>query len=291
MKQKLNYLITCMKKKFKDEGFSCPSCGHFDSTVMDKKYWATSLCRCKHCQLLFRAPTTTLEENVSFYQKAYTQGFTTDLPSDEQLKAYLSKDFLGTERDYSTYIDIVRKASGTNGNKVFDFGCSWGYGSWQFRQNGFEVESFEISVSRAEFAKNKLGVKVHTSLSAVSGLFNIVFSSHVLEHVPSVKEAIAFGFRILKPGGCFVAVTPNGSAGFRKKDPNAWHKLWGLVHPNFLDGDFYQSFFSDYPYFLASNPYPTQEIENWGISNQYKRHIADQLSGEELLIIVKKEER
>lgn len=287
MKQKIDYLIACIRKQLTHEGMACPSCGHSDSVVIDRKYLVTSLRRCKHCQLLFRAPTTTLEENASFYQKAYTQGFTTDIPSDEQLKTYLSKAFLGSERDYSTYIDIVRKANGTNGNKVFDFGCSWGYGSWQFSQNGFEVESFEISVPRAEFAKNRLGVKVHTSLSEVSGLFDVVFSSHVLEHVPSVQESIAFCFSILKPSGLFVAVTPNGSADFRKKAPDAWHKLWGLVHPNFLDGDFYQSFFADTPCFLASNPYPMQEIENWGIG-QHERHIADQLSGEELLVIVKK---
>jgi 2-polyprenyl-3-methyl-5-hydroxy-6-metoxy-1,4-benzoquinol methylase len=288
MKQKFDYLKTCMKKQLAGDGFSCPSCRHPDSTVIDRKYLVTSLRRCKHCQLLFRAPTTTSEENASFYQKEYTQGFTTDIPNEEQLRTYLSKDFLGTERDYSAYIDILRKASGSNGNSVFDFGCSWGYGSWQFRQNGFEVESFEISIPRAEFARNRLGVKAHTSLSTVSGLFDVVFSSHVLEHVPSVHKSIAFCFSILKPGGLFVAITPNGSADFRKKAPNSWHKLWGLVHPNFLDRDFYQSIFANTPYFIASNPYPIQDIENWGV-NQYGCRIADQLSGDELLVIVKKE--
>lgn len=187
MLQKVDYLITCIKKQFEVKAFFCPSCGHCGSTVLDRKYLVTTLRRCLHCQLLFRTPTTTSKENASFYQKSYTQGFTTDIPSDQQLKAYLSKAFLGTERDYSTYIDIVRKANGTNGNKIFDFGCSWGYGSWQFSQNGFEVESFEISALRAEFAKDRLGVKIHTKLSEVSGLFDVVFSSHVLEHVPSVS--------------------------------------------------------------------------------------------------------
>lgn len=283
---KIHYFITCLKKQFTGEGFFCPSCGHSDSTVIDKKYLVTSLRRCNHCQLLFRTPTTTTGENASFYQKAYTQGFTTDLPSDDQLKTYLSKAFLGMGKDYSTYISIVRKANGANGNKLFDFGSSWGYGSWQFQNNGFEVESFEISILRAEFANSKLGLKVHTSLSEVSGLFDIVFSAHVLEHVPSVQESIAFCFSILKPGGLFVAVTPNGSADYRSRSPDAWHKLWGQVHPNFLDGDFYRSFFAGNPCFLASNPYPMQEIENWGI-NWHERRIAN-LNGEELLVIVKK---
>ena len=288
MNQKFGYLKTCINKQIIGKGFSCPSCGHHNSTVVDRKYLVTTLRRCKHCKLLFRAPTTTSEENAAFYQKAYTQGFTTDIPNDEQLKAYLSKAFLGTTRDYSTFIDIVRKANGTNGNKVFDFGCSWGYGSWQFKHNGFEVESFEISVPRAEFAKNKLGVKVHTSLSTVSGLFDVVFSSHVLEHVPSVQESIAFCFSILKPGGLFVSVTPNGSADFCKKNPDGWHKLWGQVHPNFLDGDFYQFLFADKSYFLASNPYPMEKISNWSAS-QNEKCILGKLSGEELLVIARKE--
>jgi len=74
---------------------------------------------------------------------------------------------------------------------------------------------------------------------------------------------------------------------FRKKSPAAWHKFWGLVHPNFLDCDFYQSYFSHNPFFLTSNPYQMQEIENWGI-NPHERYIADHLSGDELLIIAKK---
>jgi len=286
MKQKIDYLRTCVKKQLAGEGFACPSCGDSNFMFVDRKYLVTSLRRCKNCQLLFRAPTTNLEENALFYQDAYTQGFTTDIPSDLQLEKFLDNGFIGTERDYSTYIELVRNASDTNRNRVFDFGCSWGYGSWQFSQNGFDVESFEISKPRAEFARNRLGVKVHTSLSTVSGLFDVVFSAHVLEHVPSVQESIKFGFSILKPGGIFIAVTPNGSAEFRKRNPKSWHKLWGLVHPNFLDGGFYKSFFADNSYLLASSPYSIQEIKSWYLHGN--ENCVGDLSGDELLVIAKK---
>jgi 2-polyprenyl-3-methyl-5-hydroxy-6-metoxy-1,4-benzoquinol methylase len=148
---------------------------------------------------LFRTPTTSSKENASFYQEEYTQGFTTDCPSDDVLSKYLERSFVGGEKDYSNYIDILFAAGGKKGDRLFDFGCSWGYGSWQFKQRGFDVESFEISVPRANYAKSKLGVKVHSSLSDVQGQFDIFFSSHVLEHVPSVNDAIEFGMNLLKP--------------------------------------------------------------------------------------------
>lgn len=265
MKQKIRYLLTCARNNLAEMRFVCPSCGYSCSEVVDRKYFVTSLRRCKQCHLLFRAPTTTADENASFYQEEYAQGFTTDYPNSQQLKTYLDKGFSGTEKDYSTYLEVVRGAGGESGNRLFDFGCSWGYGSYQFQQDGFDVESFEISVPRANFARANLDVKVYSSLSEVSGSFDIFFSSHVLEHVPSVQEAIDFGFSILRPGGLFIAFTPNGSAAYRRKDPKGWHKLWGLVHPNFLDDVYYKYRFSDSSFFLSSNPYSIQDINKWKI--------------------------
>jgi len=53
------------------------------------------------CALLFRAPTTTPEENEKIYNKTYTEGFTTDMPDAGELQALLEKGFRGTPRDYT----------------------------------------------------------------------------------------------------------------------------------------------------------------------------------------------
>ena len=265
---------------------SCPSCGYKGSDIYDRKYVVTTLRRCHLCQLLYRAPTTTQAENKIFYQGKYKQGFTTNLPNDEELTIYLDNGFLGTEKDYSTYIRVLECAGAKQGDRLFDFGCSWGYGSWQFKRYGFEVESFEISGPRAEFARNKLGIKVSSSLCDVSASCDIFFSSHVLEHVPSVQEIIDLGFRILKPGGLFVAFTPNGSTCYRQKNPDNWHRAWGLVHPNVLDEFYYKKVFSGRPFFLSSDPYVLQEIVGWK-ENQKIFHFG-QLDGAELLVIARK---
>jgi len=104
--------------------------------------------------------------------------------------------------------------------------------------------------------------------------------------VPSVKQIIDIGFRILKPGGLFVAFTPNGSTSYRNQWPDNWHRAWGLVHPNVLDEFFYKCVFSGKSLFLSSDPYVLQEIEAWK-ENQTRLHLG-QLSGGELLVIAKK---
>ncbi len=287
MKQKVKYLSVCIRKRVTHEGFSCPSCGCVSSAVVSRKYLITALRRCEECQLLFRTPTTNAKENASFYQEQYTQGFTTDCPTDELLTNYLEKGFLGAEKDYSTYIDVICAAGGRKGDRLFDFGCSWGYGSWQFMKYGFHVESFEISARRLNFARNKLGVKAYSSLSNVTDTFDIFFSAHVLEHVPSVRRSIEFGMSILRPGGLFVAFTPNGSEEYRKQDSKSWDKLWGLVHPNFLDEKFYKKTFTGKTMLISSRPYPFHLIEEWKAAKASNSTVF-QLSGDELLVLVKK---
>jgi 2-polyprenyl-3-methyl-5-hydroxy-6-metoxy-1,4-benzoquinol methylase len=284
--QKTKYLTTCIRKSIARQGFSCPSCGGSRSSVVSRKYLVTALRRCEACRLLFRTPTTTPEENASFYQEEYTQGFTTDVPSDAALAEYLKNGFKGGEKDYSTYIGVLAAAGAKKGDRLFDFGCSWGYGSWQLAEYGFNVDSFEISEPRGNFARTKLGVKVHSTLRSVQGPFDVFFSAHVLEHVPSVKGSIEFAMSILKPKGLFVAFTPNGSAAFRNANARAWNQLWGLVHPNFLDDEFYLCAFPKQSLLLSSNPYSLTEIEKW--RNADSSRTTCPLDEGELLVLVKK---
>ena len=204
MNPKLKYLLTCSPKAMLGQGRRCPSCGSGNSAKVDSKFVVTQLRRCAKCQLLYRSPTTTPEENASFYQSDYSQGFTTEMPDEVRLLELTSTKFSQTEKDFSRYIEVLAAIGAKPGDRVLDFGCSWGYGSWQFKQHGFHVESFEISQPRAAFARDKLGISVTSNMSEISGPFDVFFSSHVLEHVPSVKAIIDYAFERLRPGGTFV---------------------------------------------------------------------------------------
>lgn len=245
----------------------------------------TQLMRCDECGLLFRVPTTSVGENAKYYQARYRQGFTTDMPEADELARLLETKFTGTEKDYSRFDGIFAALGVNKGARIFDFGCSWGYGSWQLRRFGYEVESYEISRPRADYARERLGCHVVSDLPEVKSGFDVFFSSHVLEHVPSIRDAIDFAMSILRPGGLFVAFTPNGSSAFREQSPSNWQKLWGLVHPNFLDEEYYRRQFSDQAYLLASDPYDLEAIGAWGARRDEQRVL--QLAGEELMCAVR----
>lgn len=107
------------------------------------------------------------------------------------------------------------------------------------------------------------------------------FSSHVLEHVPSVRQVFKLARRVTKQGGLFIAFTPNGSEPFRRRDEQSFKWLWGEVHPNILTDEFYRNLFSGVPLLLASPPYDYREIGNWDRACRKEFELA----GNELLAV------
>ncbi len=171
-------------------------------------------------------------------------------PSADEIARLKAANFAGTERDFASYIDFLKRHGMAPGARLFDFGCSWGYGSYQFSQAGYDVHSYEIALDRRTYAIEKLGIRHVDEPFAIAdghplqGSFDCFFSAHVLEHVPSPSKVIELAWRCLKDGGAFVAFTPNGCDAFRQYDTQGWRNMWGGVHPNFLDDRFYDRHFS-----------------------------------------------
>lgn len=252
-------------------GMRCPSCGGAGSMV-DRKWLVTALRRCGGCGLLFRTPTTGAAESERFYQQAYEQGQTTELPGEDELQALVASEFSAMDGHYRTAGEILRRLGA--GPRLFDYGCSWGYGSFQLRRDGFEVDSYEISRPRAAYAKQKLGANLVQPEEARPGDYDVFFSSHVIEHVPSVSAMLRLGLRLLKPGGLFVAFSPNGSEHYRRLQPANWHRCWGLVHPQLIDEVFLQRELAGKRFLVSSSPYHGLQ---WGLND---------LTGDELLIVL-----
>src|SRR5690242_17751147 len=105
----------------------------------------TSLQRCGQCRLLYRVPAMTVAENERLYQTNYAEGFTTGLPDATHLQELVATGFRDSPKDYTEYLNVLKAIGVKKNGRLYDFGCSWGYGSYQLTAAGFDVESFEIS--------------------------------------------------------------------------------------------------------------------------------------------------
>jgi SAM-dependent methyltransferase len=199
------------------------------------------------------------------------------------MREFVDVDFRGSARDHVGYLAILEALGCRPGQRVFDFGCSWGYGSYQLRKAGYDVYAFEISVPRASYARDRLGVRILAPEEAADSWYDVFFSSHVIEHVPSVESMITMGMRLLRPGGLFVAFAPNGGEVRRRTQYALWHRCWGFVHPQLLDDVYIAKRFANHRYVIATNPYSLDELRKFPAASL----ILDQ-GGIELMFAVQK---
>jgi hypothetical protein len=106
--------------------------------------------------------------------------------------------------------------------------------------------------------------------------------AHVLEHVPSPAQSFKYAKRLLKRGGVLISFTPNGSDSHRTASPD-WSKLWGEVHPNFVDDVFLDTSFKRSPRAVGSSP-----VTNASLPAQVQLKRLNELDGPELFFAARK---
>ena len=282
---KAHYFIKSLLTFFSEK--KCPYCGSRKNTLIDRKYLITTLLECNQCKLMFRHPLDTGKFNTKFYNSQYNQnGITTDLPTVKELDQYLQNKFSDTNRSIKQIQEMLTPIiGGLKGKKILDYGCSWGYTTWQFKDLGMFATGFEISKARAFFGEKNLNLTIHTDTKDITeGPFDIIFSSHVIEHLPDINTFLRFCFDNLAQNGYLILLSPNGSDDFKIKNPQIFHRFWGLVHPNMISTDFYRHIFRNHFYYISSCPYNVSNFKNWNQAEQ----ITELNNGEELLCIVKK---
>jgi SAM-dependent methyltransferase len=191
----------------------CPYCGESDEVeLLRRKKWIMDILRCRKCLLMYRWPCDSVAENRNYYQKRYVSGVATYLPDARaiaEMKARCFKGYPGLDMAGKIQALKAVKVSG----RVLDYGCSWGYGVYQLLAEGFDATGFEISEARAAYGRRNLGVRIATEQSELletgAAKFDIVFTNHVLEHLPALSKSFDLFRNLLVAGGVTVNVLPN----------------------------------------------------------------------------------
>jgi 2-polyprenyl-3-methyl-5-hydroxy-6-metoxy-1,4-benzoquinol methylase len=210
---KARYLRRILYHRWHGQARVCPYCGPSGSVkLVRRKKMIVEILQCQNCHLLFRWPADTASEHDSYYQEDFAKDAPqVILPGDTELNALKEKNFSGSPLDINTKIRVLQALR--PGSRVLDFGCSWGYGTYQFRRQNFDAIGFEVSKPRAEFGRQKLDLNIMDSFDDLAelpdGSFDIVFSNHVVEHLPNIGSTFALLTRLLNRDGFVFHVLPN----------------------------------------------------------------------------------
>ena len=230
---KMRYVRRMLYHRWHRQARVCPYCGpSSEVSLVRRKKVIVEILQCQSCHLWFRWPADTPSEHDSYYQEEFAgDAPQIMLPGIDELDLLKQSNFSGSPLDINNKIRILQILH--PGGRVLDFGCSWGYGTYQLCQHGFDAVGFEVSRPRAEFGRAKLGLNIIDNFEELSklpdGSFDIVFSNHVVEHLPDIGKTFAILTRLLKENGFIFHVLPNFMG--RMARSGYWVKWIGEDHP------------------------------------------------------------
>ena len=263
----------------------CPYCGASDTEFLGRKKILLELRRCPKCLLMFRYPKEDAASNLEFYQEEYSEGMTTEMPGETEIGRLMETNFAGTERDLSLNVGLVERHAGTG--RLLDYGCSWGYGLYQFRAAGFDAVGFEISQPRGGYGRGKMGLEILGDFKALealpAGSFDVIHTSHVLENVPDLKYALTTFQRLLKDDGVLFIFVPNSGGKDAREMGFKWGHHISEKHVSALDAEFFARNLPGYGFSLDFSSYP-HDAPPAPMSDEG----APRLDGIELLVIAKR---
>lgn len=210
---------------------NCPFCGsgHKEDIVTAPDYETDreenfSVVKCLSCGLVYTSPVVANEDLFRFFYDDDYLCYATSGSADAIRETYLCKS------RFKEFQKILPE-----GGRYLDVGCAHGY-FLDYLQKNTDWEAFgcEPNEKMAEIAAAKgLQVKASTLESAgyEDNFFDMVYMSHVLEHVPDPAATVREVYRILKPGGIFLTENPDFDSPLRPVFGKHW---WGYHLPRHL---------------------------------------------------------
>jgi len=215
--------------------------------------WSERRCSKPDCGLIWLDPQPTPEDIGKAYQTYYTHNQPAPGTSVLRDAVYgVWRSYLRVRLGYRTGVGAAWRAifsplallhpggpdeldsaamylrAPTSPSRVLDVGCGSGVLLARMKSLDWEVEGVEVDPGGVAAARAR-GVTVHQGQLADAKFpdnhFDAVHSAHVIEHVHDPVALLRECFRILKPGGKLVILTPNTASFGHKHFGSAWLNL------------------------------------------------------------------
>lgn len=181
------------------EHISCNFCGseNFKSVSSSRDF---QIVKCRQCGLQFTNPRLTSQGIQALYEDS----------------SYLSERnpaSWSTHHSKFFHNQLARMECLVKGRKILEVGCGGGYFLNCAINRGWDVYGQDISNFAAKHIQSEYGIDIFVGYLEDAcfdtSTFDVVFMSHVLEHVMDAQKTIEECWRILKPDGLLVIVVPN----------------------------------------------------------------------------------
>lgn len=197
---------------FTDASFSGNKSESFKYAAADQS--KGNIVKCRHCGLVYQTPRD--NDVARIYQNV-----------DEDIFYVASRDDrLATCKRDLAKMEIVTGAA--NGRRLLDVGCSYGLFLDAARARGWDTYGVELSdYQRSRAIKNHPNIcgKELKDCGYPQNYFDVLTMFDVVEHLASPSRFAREAYDVIKPGGYFIAVTPNISSIQSKFSGKYWLNL------------------------------------------------------------------
>ncbi|MBI1383078.1 MAG: hypothetical protein GC161_18575 [Planctomycetaceae bacterium] len=175
-------------------GNRCPNCASHHGELLARKHGGLgSIYRCAGCALYYR-PTGLQGERVTRWYYSFCYGddphFTT-APVEDPTRALAQARAAGKDR--SALVEAALAALPAGQRSICVLGASWGYELLTFARLGVPLYGIEPGEHRREHGRKHFGLELYPSVDAAAAAGRsggLLFSSHVLEHVPNLSDTL-----------------------------------------------------------------------------------------------------
>ena len=173
----------------------CTLCGHNQIQSLES---SLNIVQCQKCGFVFDNPRPTQDEISNYYSQP---GKYVNWLADEKEREDL------WERRLQKMSPLIR------GGVLLDVGAGIGQFLNVAKERFSEVAGTEVSSEAVKLARERYGLDITLGTLETANFpannFDVITFFHVLEHLPSPKQAVQTSSTLLKQGGYLVVAVPN----------------------------------------------------------------------------------
>lgn len=205
----------------------CNFCGREQTILVNEgrdlylnRFQNYRIVRCLNCGLIYQNPQLTADELLSHYPRDKYELYRDDIAGNK--KSIKQLDFRHSMTRRCRQVELYHPTPG----RLLEVGCATGGFMATMRNRGWQVVGVELNPEAANYGRQVLGLDIHSGkiedIDFEEKSFDVVAMWDVFEHVLDPKHTLTVVRKILKPGGLFVAATPNPSSLEARVFGDAW---------------------------------------------------------------------